>query len=774
MTHLTNNSMMTLKTVILSVVLSLSLSTNLKATDSAYAVDSANNEAKENKTSIEHVEIIGRKSTLRKEAGSATLIDELTLEKFEFDDIHRVLANVPGVNIRQEDGYGLRPNIGFRGVTPERSKKINILEDGVLIGPAPYSAPAAYYFPSVNRMTSVEVVKGPAAIKFGPNTVAGTLNMTTRAVPDYLTGHVDLSMGSNGYQKFQGYVGDQVTLGNDEVGYLIEGGTYRADGFKDIDNADASLFDPDSGFSKYDLIFKANYLNTLELFGLRLNQTFELKAGIAHEDSNETYLGLSDQDFAQTPYRRYAASQVANMTWDHQQLQFTHRLNAQSFNITNRLYHHEFSRAWRKVNGFQSIGVSSLDRSLQEIIAAPDQGINQDYYRILTGQQDTVGRNESLIVGTNDRSYVSKGIQSDLNWVTQLFGVSHLISTGVRLHHDRIDRDHFAQNFQMLSGVMTPDQQGPKFTTIDYEQTDAVSVYLSDTVTLGRLDVTFGSRGEFLDSRYQNEKTDKADNWLEKQTQVWLYSASAFYTANESLGIFIGAHEGFVPTSPKQAAQIKPESSINYEFGVRFNQEQTQLEAVLFHNDFDNLKESCSFSTSASCVTQAQLDQEYNGGEVDVFGLELNLQRREYLTDAFDMPWSIVYTHTDSEFKHSFESTFELWGNITEGDALPYLPKNQLTVNLGLESSDWQISLMIKYVDQMPEATGDDVPLSGLVTDQYTVVDVSANYQLSSQHVLYAKIDNLLEETALVSRRPYGARPSKPQQFFIGYKYTFE
>ena len=110
----------------------------------AQAEETSEQKSVEAAPNMEHMQILGRSNTLRTESGSATLIDELALEKMEYDDIHRVLANVPGVNIRQEDGYGLRPNIGFRGVTPERSKKINILEDGVLIGPAPYSAPAAY------------------------------------------------------------------------------------------------------------------------------------------------------------------------------------------------------------------------------------------------------------------------------------------------------------------------------------------------------------------------------------------------------------------------------------------------------------------------------------------------------------------------------------------------------------------------------------------------------------------------------------------------------
>lgn len=134
---------------------------------------------------LEHIQILSHYDKLRTEAGSATLLTEAELEKFEYDDIHRILGSVPGVNIREEDGYGLRPNIGFRGVTPERSKKITIMEDGVLIGPSPYSAPAAYYFPVSTRMTAVEVFKGPAAIKHGPQTVAGAINLVTRQIPEF-------------------------------------------------------------------------------------------------------------------------------------------------------------------------------------------------------------------------------------------------------------------------------------------------------------------------------------------------------------------------------------------------------------------------------------------------------------------------------------------------------------------------------------------------------------------------------------------------------------
>lgn len=735
----------------------------------------AETQSKDNKPQLqqdmEYIQILGRSDKLRTESGSATLIDELELEKFDYDDIHRILAKVPGVNIRQEDGYGLRPNIGFRGVTPERSQKINILEDGVLIGPAPYSAPSAYYFPTVNRMTSVEVFKGPAAIKYGPNTVAGTLNLTTRSVPDANEGQIELAFGSDGYQKVHGFYGNTWDLDQQQkLGFLVEGLKTQADGFKDIDNAVNSLYDQDSGFVKNDVMFKLNYQLNKGLFGIDGYQVIELKVGRSDEDSNETYLGLTDADFALNPYRRYAATQAANMDWEHDQVQLTHHFGSEHFRLTTKLYNNEFERAWRKVDGFDQTGLTT-PISLQSILANPET--YDSYYQVLTGQRDSERLIDQFIVGTNDRSYYSRGIQTDLTLATELFGLEHVVATGVRLHRDRIDRDHFAQNYLMRNGVMTPSEQGTRFTTVNYEQTEALSVYFEDTVSFGALSITAGGRGEILDSRYQNEREGEENNWIEKDSKTWLYSLSAFYQLNEHTGLFAGAHEGYVPVSPAQPSEARPEESTNYELGGRYNDGTTQLEAVAFFNDFNNLKESCTASRSSNCLTQGQQDVEYNGGEVDVYGLEFNLSSSQALTEQFDLPWSVTFTQTESEFKQDFESTFDMWGNISAGDPVPYLPEQQLTVTFGLSATNWQVNLLIKYMGEMPEAAGQGVTLSGVKTDDYTVVDLSASYDLAQYGSVYLKVDNLTDEQAIVSRRPYGARPSKPQQLFVGYKYQF-
>ncbi|MBU2894754.1 TonB-dependent receptor [Colwellia sp. D2M02] len=708
---------------------------------------------------VERLQIIGHNDKLRTEAGSATLIGEVELEKFKFDDINRVLYNVPGINIREEDGFGLRPNIGFRGATPERSKKITVMEDGILIGPAPYSAPAAYYFPMMSKMTSLEVFKGPAAIKYGPNTVAGALNMNTRAVPDAQEGMIDVSLGTDAYSKVHGFYGN--TFGN--LGVLIEGINMQSEGFKTLDSVNDNG-NSDTGFDKNDIMAKFRY----DLTTGDIEHTFGLKLSYADELSNESYLGLTDDDFYQSPNRRYSASQLDKMDWQHQQIQFTHFMQTQNFDVTTHVYRNEFERSWFKINGFKG---GLINSDLQDILANPDSDVNARFYQILTGQANSLAEHEKIIVGDNAREYYSQGIQSDLYFDINLLGLKHKFNAGVRFHQDQIERNHTTDSFNMRSAQLVSDGSAQVATTTNREKTDAISVFFKDTINYEALAVTLGVRGEFIDSTYQNRKVGEEDDWQKKSSSIWLPSLSAFYTLSDSAGLLFGVHQGFVPTSPKEGPEVDIEKSVNYEFGGRYNNGNANVEAIFFFNDVSNLKESCSFSAASSCGDS--LDKEFNGSEVDVYGLEFTAGYTAELTKQLDLPLSVVYTYTDSEFKNTFSSDFPMWGDIEAGDAVPYLPENQLTINIGITAEQWDINLIARYVDDMLEASGDGVTLSGVSTKAYSVVDLSASYYLGNYGKIYVKADNLFESEEIISRRPYGARPSKPQQFFVGYQYNF-
>ena len=699
---------------------------------------------------LEHIQIISHHDRLRTESGSATLLTEVELEKFEYDDIHRILSSVPGVNIREEDGYGLRPNIGFRGVTPERSKKITILEDGVLIGPAPYSAPAAYYFPVTTRMTAVEVFKGPAAIKFGPQTVAGTLNMVTRQVPDMQEGGLDLATGQDGYQKIHGYYGNAM----DDLSFLVEGVHLGADGFKELDGGG------NTGFDKNDVLAKVRY----QFNAAGFDQSVQLKLSYADETSHETYLGLSDDDFAATPYRRYAATQPALMETEHQQVMFSHNMSNDQFSLTSRIYRNDYERAWLKLNK-----LTNTDATLSAILADPTT--YQTEFDVITGARDSVVSGETshnLIMGTNDRAYYSQGVQLDGTWRFNAFNFEHKLSFGARYHEDEIDRKHFEQVFLMDAGMTQEIADSRYDTTQNIERTDALAVYIEDAVTIDKLTVTAGVRGEFMDMHYHNKAN--LDEWQNKETRIWLPGVSGFYQFSDSAGMLFGVHQGFVPSSPQQGDDIELEKSVNYEFGGRFNDGITQFEVVSFFNDYSNLKESCSQS---NCGDDTQLDTEFNGGAVNVYGLETQFGQRYPLNMQIEIPYSLVYTYTKSEFQEAFNSDFAQWGEVRKGDELPYLPTHQATFNLGIDGDVWRINMALKYISAMNEAAGRGVALSGVKTDASTVIDVSASYDIGQYGRIYAKVDNITDEADIISRRPYGARPSKPRQFSIGYKYQF-
>ena len=172
-------------------------------------------------TVIDNITIIGEK----KLPGSANKVSPDDLEKFETSDVHKALAIVPGIIIRPEEGYGLRPNISIRGTYSDRSGKVTLMEDGILIAPAPYAASSAYYFPTFSRINSVEVVKGPAAITTGPYTVGGAINMISTPIPDEASGMINIETGSDGNMKSHVHFGNST----ENFGFLIEGLMHETD-----------------------------------------------------------------------------------------------------------------------------------------------------------------------------------------------------------------------------------------------------------------------------------------------------------------------------------------------------------------------------------------------------------------------------------------------------------------------------------------------------------------------------------------------------------------
>ena len=582
---------------------------------------------------LQQVFITGGASEIQTQPGSATLIDETALEQFEYTDIHRVLNEVPGINLQEEDGYGLRPNIGMRGSSPERSKKVTIMEDGILSGPAPYSAPAAYYFPNVSRMSAVEVFKGPSAIQYGPATVAGAVNLVSRAIPFSPKGDLDIQLGSYEFKRLNANYGEQI--GN--FGYVVEGLHASTTGFKNLD--DTEYDDLGTGFERNDFSLKTSY----DLNG-EYRQRLTLKLGYANEQSNETYVGLTKGDFDADPYRRYAASALDNMQWEHTQLQLTHTFEPSiTSSVTTDIYRNEFSRDWFKLNSFAGSAIPSIEDILQN----PNTGSNSSYYEVLTGERSTTSSATELLIGNNGRDFISQGIQTKLNADAFVFGLSHQVEVGVRLHMDEIKRNHTQQSYDMTAtGLQTSAGSSLETTRINKGEATALALYIKDDIQLNDSTISVGLRSETIETTL-TDTTTPTTSIKESTENVLVPGAGIFTQVTESFGLLAGVHKGYVATAPGQEGDIDPEESINIEAGFRINGDHN-IEVVAYVNDYANLKESCNASNGCST---AQLDSEFNGGEALVYGIESNWKFEKTIQESLTIPVNVTYTFTQTEFE---------------------------------------------------------------------------------------------------------------------------
>ncbi len=660
-----------------------------------------------------------------------------------YTNINRVLQTVPGINIYEEDGFGLRPNISLRGTSPERSAKINLMEDGVLIAPAPYSAPAAYYFPTIGRMEAIEVLKGSSQIQYGPNTTGGAINMISSRIPERFSGKASIAAGNYDSRN------TQLVLGNSfkNFGFVTDYFNYSSDGFKDLDGGG------NTGFDKTDYLAKFRINTNLDA---KIYQSLLFKIQYSEEVANETYLGLTDADFEENPFRRYRASSEDVMNAEHQQYQLTHFIRlSPSLNIRTTGYLNRFKRNWYKLDD-----VNLGERvSINNILSSPENFPSE--YQTLLGNDDT--QPDALGIKANNRVYTSNGIQSvaTLKWGNQW--IQRLIA-GIRYHEDDEDRFQWVDRYAFQNQEMIRTTVGEKGTDANrISSAKALAAHLLYTVKIENLTLTPGLRYENITLTRTDYGTDDPSRTgqdlsiRENEVNVWIPGIGANYRFSNDLSIFGGVHKGFSP--PSNTPGQNPEESINYELGSRFSFKGFNGEVVGFYNDYQNLLGSDLAATGGT----GSLDQ-FNAGEVRVSGIEflLNYNLLHKQSNRFKLPLSISYTLTDTEFLTSFDSNEDIYGIVTEGDEIPYIARNQFNASLGLQHRKFDVNVNSRYTSAFRTKAGSGSIPENFKVDSNFIVDLSARYFIDENFTLSSNIINLFNTTYAVSRVPAGLRPGHP------------
>ena len=698
--------------------------------------------------------ILGSKFEIKNKTGSANYISEEDLKKFSYTNINRVLQTVPGINIYEEDGFGLRPNISLRGTSPERSAKINLMEDGVLIAPAPYSAPAAYYFPTIGRMQAIEVLKGSSQIQYGPNTTGGAINMISSRIPDKFSGRASIAAGNYGSRNTQLVIGD--TYKN--FGFVTDYFNYNSDGFKNIDGGG------NTGFDKSDYLAKFRVNTNLDA---KTYQSLTFKIQYSEEEANETYLGLTDEDFEENPYRRYRASSEDVMNAEHQQYQLTHFIQVSpSLNISTTGYLNKFKRNWYKLTD-----VNLGERmSINNILSSP-----QDYpleYQTILGNENT--QDDVMGIKANNRVYTSNGVQSiaKLRWGSDWL---QTLEAGIRYHEDDEDRFQWVDRYAFQNQELIRTTVGEKGTDANrISSAQALAAHLLYTLKIENLTLTPGLRYENITltrTDYGTNDPNRTGQDLairENNVNVWIPGIGANYRFSNYISVFGGVHKGFSP--PSNTPGQNAEESINYELGSRFGFKGFSGELVGFYNDYQNLLVSDLAATGGT----GSLDQ-FNAGEVRVSGIEflLNYNLLYSTSERFKLPVSISYTLTDTEFLTSFDSNEAIYGVVTKGDEIPYIAKNQLNATLGLQHKKFDVNLNSRYTGAFRTRAGSGSIPENFKVDSNFIVDLSAHYFLNENFTLSTNIINLFDTEYAVSRVPAGLRPGHPFGINAGLQFSF-
>ena len=688
--------------------------------------------------------ILGNKFVAKNRTGAAYYLSTEELAQFDYTDINRALSKISGINFYEEDGFGLRPNISIRGTSPERSSKIAIMEDGILISPAPYSASSAYYFPSVARMQAIEVLKGSSQIQYGPYTTGGAINFVSTEIPEKFRGKISTSFGS--FKTGQTHA----TIGNssEKFGYMFEILNYNSDGFKSLND------DLNTGFDINEITSKIKFVPKTP----NIDQSFELKFHTYDEISNETYLGLTETDFQKNPYLRYPGSEKDKMSAEHKQYVLTHELFVnEKIKITSNFYENRFKRNWYKLD---DVVHDNNSQKISKVISNPSQF--SEHLKILSGELDY---ENALKVKANNREYISRGIQTkiDYHWYGKNESFNDL-ELGIRIHYDEEDRFQWEDIYNINNGFMALESYGEKGSQGNrISFANSFASYIMYKYKFKGLTISPGLRYESIklgrDDFGKSNPLRNIENLStrENKVSVLIPGVGFNYTFSNNLSVFGGIHKGYSP--PGSSDGQKAEESVNSELGIRFSTKKLNGEIIAYRNDYSNLLGNDLAATGGF----GEMDP-FNAGKALVNGFEvlLNTSISKYV------PISFSYTLTDAKFLTSFGSTQDIWGEVNNGDQIPYIPKHQFSSSLSYRISKLDINLNASYNGKFSTlANGTEVISS------YLILDLSMKYKIKKDIFLKSKILNLLDKKYAVSKAPAGLRPGHPFGIYTGIEYKF-
>lgn len=516
---------------------------------------------------LPRIEVLGQGGeSIAKLPGSVALITKETLVLTQPVSVQDALKVVPGVVVREEEGYGFIPNIGLRGLDPNRSQKVLVLEDGVPVAPSLFISNESYYSPRVERMESIEVLKGAAGLRYGPTTIGGVINYQTKQPENGV--RLTAKGGSHGYQLLGIDAGGKSVSG-DAVGG-ISAVTAKGDGYRH------------NGFTMEDVVVKG---------GMAVGDKQWLSAKFTHynNDVNTSYVGLRPNEYLNNPTKNPAPQDY-----------FLSERN--SFDLNHEV----------------ELGNNA---KLQTLVYWSQ--LQRDYWRRNVSSKNSDGTTFVACGGTAycmtgaQRTFDMTGIDSRLELNHTSFGIRNETEIGLRFHHEsRLNQTRASKTDpNARTGDLTADQDSSVNSLAFYGQNRFV---LND-----KLAITPGVRIESYTQKDTNVKT--AVSGSASNTEV-VPGIGATWQVNPAAQIYTGVFKGFSPAMLAASIiggvdqRLEAERSTNVELGIRGAANGMRYEATLFSMDFAN--QIINQSASAG-ITRTNAGKTLNQGLEGALGVDL-------------------------------------------------------------------------------------------------------------------------------------------------------
>jgi Fe(3+) dicitrate transport protein len=677
--------------------------------------------------------------------GSLSVVREKELKEINPLSGNEVFRLMPGVHAVDEEGLGLRVNVGIRGLDPDRSRSVLVLEDGVPVALSPYGEPELYYTPNMDRMTGVEVLKGSGSILHGPQTIGGVINYVTKDPPlkEYMA--VDMKTGSGGL--FGGMLSYGNTYG--KTGVMVNLLHKRADEIGMLN------------FNLTDLTAKLRF-QTSE------RSVVGVKLGFYNETSNATYVGLTQSMFDQggQDFARIAPNDLLEVRRISGSLTHDYIFNERT-KLKTTAFAYTTTRNWRR----QDFTSNSLDS------AGNVSNYPSNFSGVIWG--DTTIAAGALLMrnstGNRNRQFEVTGVESRLIHKYKIANIQNEFTGGVRFVYERA--------FEQRVNGTNPELSSGALRDMEVRTGLGTSGFAHNNFKISsRFSITAGVRAELFDYERAIERRNNKDTSIVNNSRVFqiIPGAGFNYNISENVVMFSGVHRGFAPPRIKDAIsnsgedlELDAELSWNYELGLRGKLTKgLNFELTGFYMDFSN--QVIPVSESSGGIGAGLI----NGGRTIHAGIEagvllelhkfINLKQEKIYFNA-------NYTYVKAEF--SADRFADAETNV-KGNRTPYAPENLINGSLTYESKHGfgarftYVYISEQYTDIRnsvdPSANGRDGKI-----DAYNVIDATLMYKVKKWNTVFTmSAKNLTDERYMVSRRPQGIRVGNPRILMFGVRWS--